>query len=282
MTFHLSNDSDPFPNLPIELGRKGEGVGDWVPNQKHTFLAKYIEGTRLARRKFTNRVFVDLFCGPGRIQVKDEAFTRHNGAVIAWRHSQLGDAAFTNCFVGDIDAERVAACEARLTKFGAPVSAFVGPAEQTVDKIISKIPSSSLALAYLDPYNLEFLSFDIIRKLSRLPRIDFAVHFSTMDLRRNLEFEYTSARARFDGTAPGWRSAIDLRKVSKSLAEDLFFDYWCAKVGELGFSISQRMPLVRGEGNKPLYHLVFFSRHPFPNKIWDDVAQGKNRELNFG
>ncbi len=33
--------------------------------------------------------------------------------------------------------------------------------------------------------------------------------------------------------------------------------------------------------NRPLYHLVFFSRHELPNRIWSDVAQGANREFNF-
>jgi len=41
------------------------------------------------------------------------------------------------------------------------------------------------------------------------------------------------------------------------------------------------MPLVRDEGNRPLYHLVFFSRHELPNRIWGDVAQGPNREFDF-
>lgn len=34
-------------------------------------------------------------------------------------------------------------------------------------------------------------------------------------------------------------------------------------------------------GNRPLYHLVFFSRHELPNRIWSDVAQGPNREFDF-
>jgi hypothetical protein len=47
MIFRLVKDADPLPHLPIEHGRNGEGVGSWVPDMKHTFLAKYVEGTRL-------------------------------------------------------------------------------------------------------------------------------------------------------------------------------------------------------------------------------------------
>ena len=79
MSFRLAHDADPLPHLPVEHGRNGEGVGCWVPEMKHTFLAKYVEGTRRAREKFKQRVYVDLFCGPGRIQVKGETMTRPGG-----------------------------------------------------------------------------------------------------------------------------------------------------------------------------------------------------------
>ncbi|MBX9798807.1 MAG: three-Cys-motif partner protein TcmP [Burkholderiaceae bacterium] len=284
MAFKLIHDVDPLPHLPVELGRSNDGVGLWVPEKKHTFLAKYIEGTRQARKDYSHRIFVDLFCGPGRIQVKDESFTRHGGALIAWRHSQLKaakPAEFTTCLVADLDPERAYACAKRLQTFGAFSQAFVGSAEITVDQVISKIPQKSLTLVYLDPYNLQYLDFSIIEKLAKIPRIDFIVHFSTMDLRRNVATEYNSDRVRFDQTAPGWRDHIDPKAFIRGDANEQFFDYWCSLVKALGFVISERIPLVRDEKNRPLYHLVSFSRHPLPNKIWGDVAQGRNREFNF-
>lgn len=281
MSFRLVHDADPMPHLPIELGRAGEGVGRWVPEMKHTFLAKYVEGTRRAREKFKQRVYVDLFCGPGRIQVKGETMTRPGGAQVAWQHSLRDDVAFTSCLVGDLDAGRAAACAERLRGIGAPAAAFPGAAESTVDQVLGQIPKSALCLAYLDPYNLQYLSFNVIEKLARLPYVDFAVHFSTMDLRRNILMEYNPDRARFDDAAPGWRQHVDPLAFVRGAADEEFFDYWCGLVKKLGFSISHRMPLVRDDGNRPLYHLVFFSRHELPNRIWGDVAQGPNREFDF-
>lgn len=138
-----------------------------------------------------------------------------------------------------------------------------------------------LCLAYLDPYNLQYLSISVIEKLARLSFVDFAVLFSTMDLRRNVLMEYNPERARFDAAAPGWRDHIDPLAFVRGDADEAFFDYWCGLVRGLGFSISHRMPLVRDDGNRPLYHLVFFSRHELPNRIWGDVAQGPNREFDF-
>jgi three-Cys-motif partner protein len=281
MSFHLAHNDDAFPHLPVEFGRTGDGVGRWVPEMKHTFLAKFVEGTRRAREKFKQRVYIDLFCGPGRIQVRGETMTRPGGAQVAWQHSLLDDVAFTSCLVGDLDASRAFACAERLLAMGAPAIAFPGAAESTVDQVIGAIPKSALCLAYLDPYNLQYLSFNVIEKLSRLAYVDFAVHFSTMDLRRNVLMEYNAERARFDAAAPGWREHIDPLAFVRGDADEAFFDYWCGLVRGLGFSISHRMPLVRDEGNRPLYHLVFFSRHELPNRIWGDVAQGPNREFDF-
>ncbi len=143
------------------------------------------------------------------------------------------------------------------------------------------IPRRALTPVYLDPYNLKYLSFEIIRRLAEIPRVDFAIHFSTMDLRRSVLMEFNPERARFDKAAPGWREHIDPATFVRGDADTAFFDCWCSLVEGLCFKISSRMPLVREDANRPLYHLVFFSRHELPNRIWGDVARGANREFNF-
>lgn len=100
-----------------------------------------------------------------------------------------------------------------------------------------------------------------------------------MDLTRNVEAEFDPERARFDAAAPGWRQAIDPAKLAKRALREALFDYWCGLVEGLGFKFSQRMPLIRDESNRPLYRLVFFSRSEFPNRCWDDIAQGPIRDL---
>jgi len=145
--------------------------------------------------------------------------------------------------------------------------------------MVAETPTRSLVLAYLDPYNLEFLAFEIIRVIAALKKVDFAVHFSTMDLQRNADMELDETRARFDVAAPGWREEIGRLRPSKAQLPQAFFAYWLTLVKGLGFSFSREMPLVTSDDNAPLYRLVFFSRDKFPNKIWDDVAKGPNRDL---
>jgi three-Cys-motif partner protein len=272
-------DPDPRSDLLIERGPSSTGVGRWVPDQKHMYLTKYIDGTREAAKKWAHRIFIDPFCGPGRIQVEGESFTRDGGALIAWRQSQHSGAPYTQLLVGDLISERALACEARLKTIGAPAQSFIGPAVETVHQMIQRIPRTALCTVYLDPYNLELLSFDIIKELAKLKAVDFAVHFSTMDLIRNMDFEFDSRRARFDGTAPNWRERVNLHGNNKARGHSMFFDYWVSLVSALGFTFSESMPLITNNSNHGIYRLVFFSRHELPNKIWGDVARGPNREL---
>lgn len=269
---------DKHPELEVELGPKGEGVGSWVPEQKHTYLSKYLDASRHAWSKWSSRVLIDPFCGAGRIRVRGETITRDGGAMIAWRQSVAGGAPFTQILVGDLQQARAKACAARLAADGAPVQMFVGPASETVRQMAAVVPRGALCMAYIDPYNLEVLSFDLIEALAEL-KVDFAVHFSTMDLDRNVDFEFDPERGRFDKTAPGWRDNIDVKKMSKAAARLAFFEYWCELVRKLGFEFSRSMPIVRNDHGHGIYRLVFFARHDLPLRVWGDVAQSKNRDL---
>jgi len=268
---------DPHPELVVERGPDEKGVGRWVPTRKHHLLHHYLHATRGAWNKWRSRIFLDPFAGPGRIQVAGESFTRNGGVVVAWQ--ALADTApFTNIFVGDLVPERVTACERRLRAIGAPAVPFVGPAVDTTREMVRAVPKGSLCMAYLDPYNLELLTFSMIEELSKL-RVDFAINFSTMDLERNGDLEFNPERARFDDTAPGWRTDPAVLSASKQNVAPAFFAYWCRLVQKLGFTYSKEMPLVHNNQGRSIYRMVFFARNDLPNRIWADVARGPNRSL---
>jgi three-Cys-motif partner protein len=277
-TYVLPVHADPCADLPIERGPSNEGVGWWVPQVKHTCLAKYIGGTRKAQVKFPKRVLIDPFCGPGRIQVRGESFTRDGGSIVAWHQSVASDCRFTSVMVGDLDTERSRACEARLAAVGAPVMRFDGPAAETALRMADAVPRGALCLAYIDPYNLEHLSFSITERLARLPHIDFAVHFSLMDLTRNVDMELDPERDRFSGANPGWRERMPAN-TSKASLPAWFFEDWRDRIAKLGFSVSHEMPLVKDGQGRALYRLVFFSRHAFPDRIWGEIARNPTRSL---
>jgi three-Cys-motif partner protein len=270
--------ADPHPELPIERGPEDKGVGNWVSCEKHRLLSEYLHASRFAWKKWKGRVFIDPFSGPGRIQVAGESFTRDGGALVAWR-SLAKEAPFTNMFVGDLDVERSAACVRRLQALSAPARSFPGPAAETVKQMVAAIPPRSLCMAYIDPYNLEYLSFPILETLAKLRKVDLPINFCTMDLQRNAELEFDPARARFDDAAPGWRQNAGVLSASKQNVKLMFFNYWCGLVRGLGFNHSREMPLVRNNQGHAIYRMVFFARHDLPTRIWSDVARGPNRSL---
>ena len=270
---------DPFPDLPIERGPKNKGVGPWVPQDKHRLLCDYLHTSRHAWKKWPQRIFIDPFCGPGRVQVEGESFTRDGGAVMAWR--ALAEVApFTQMLVGDLDPVRTNACGRRLAAHGAPVRTFAGPADDTIKEMIPHVPRNALCMAYVDPYNLELLSFSIVEALAAL-KVDLAINFCTMDLQRNAEFEFDPARARFDAAAPGWRDDPEVLGSNKQNVKLAFFRYWCRLVQGLGFEHAREMPLVHNNNGHPIYRIVFFARHDLPNRIWSDVARGPNQSLDL-
>lgn len=272
---------DPFPDLLIELGPYGTGVGSWVHQDKHRLVAEYLYATRRAWSKWQTRVLIDPFCGPGRIQVRDESTTRDGGALVAWRESLAGGFPFTHIFVGDKDPGRTEACAKRLRALNAPVTAFVGAASETIPNMVRAVPRGALVMAYLDPYNLTLLSFDLFQALATLPNVDIAAHFSTMDLHRNVEMEFEPGRARFDSTAPGWREDHELRSANTKSLPVKFFLYWQNLVKGLGFTCSTEMPLVRNDDGHVIYRLVFFARHDLPLRVWSDIAKNQGGQLGL-
>jgi three-Cys-motif partner protein len=179
---------DTHPHLVLDRGKNEDGVGDWVYRDKHRMLATYIDAARSAANSssFSNWIYLDPFCGAGRMQVREEKFSRPSGAMVAWRQSQISSAPFDQVFVGDLDDKKLGACEERLRAAGCPVQSFQGAAAMTVHEMVKAVPARSLCLVYLDPYNLSLLSYQMISAFAKLPKVDFVVHFSTMDWLRNV------------------------------------------------------------------------------------------------
>ena len=276
---NLPVEADSHPALTVDTGKNGGGVGGWVHSQKHKLLATYIDAARAVANsgKFSNWVYLDPFSGPGRMNTKGETATRPGGAMVAWRQSQISKAPFSKVFIGDLDASKLSACEARLRAVGCPVTAFAGPATQTAIEMVKAVPPRSLCLVYIDPYNLALLSYDLIKTFAALPKVDFVMHFSTMDLLRNVDVELDPDRARFDDVSPGWRTR--LAGVSKQSLVAAFLDDWSQQVKALGFSFSKTMPLIYNDSQHEIYKLVFFARHDMPLRLWKDIGRSPNGEL---
>lgn len=172
--------------------------------------------------------------------------------------------------IADLNPLAVTTCAARLANTGAQATVYVGRAEDTARQIVSNLNPHGLHFGFLDPYNLESLSFEVIRQLSSLRRMDLLIHLSASDLTRNLD-SYTAAESSpLDSLAPGWRDNVD-RAQAPPAARASFVAYWMSLVQALGYEAPRGAELVTGSKNQRLYWLVFFSRHPKANEFWDKI-----------
>ncbi len=263
-------------------GLPAEEVGPWAKD-KHEYLCRYIDISRAVRKKWlgdnkAGATYIDLFCGPGRCRIRDTGEWIDGGVVAAWRKSVEGGAPFSQIFIADLDEQRRKAAVSRLERLGAPVTEIKGAAVDAAREIFPRLNPYGLHFAFLDPFNLEALDFNIIRMLSELKRIDMLVHVNQMDLQRNLVINATSENSAFDAFAPGWRDHISIEQPQHEIRQQIF-QYWRKLVEDLGVWPSTEMKLIRGGKNQPLYWLLLAAKHDLAHNFWatasDIERQGK-------
>ena len=254
---------DPSDNLPAME------VGEWSPF-KHELLAHYIDAARGARRKFPDRAFVDVFCGPGRICVRGTNEFKDGGAMAACRIAAVKDVAFTSVHISDMESSSVSHCSSRLTAMKVPVSELTGSAESCAPQVARKLNPYGLHLVYVDPFNMEDMPFSVFEPFLSLKHVDFLVNFSTNDLQRNLDTELSKQSSYLDKFAPGWRTHVSTQ--SKATMRGRFFEYWSGLFEKHGFRKPPHMPEMKNSKNAPLYRLVLFSRHDLAERLWNDIS----------
>jgi three-Cys-motif partner protein len=265
-------------------GLSAEDVGIWA-KEKHDLLCRYVDITRGVRKGFVGTgkagaTYIDLFCGPGRAKLRDGEFI-DGSCVAAWKKSREGGAPFSKVLIADLDEERLNAAVVRLQREGAPVEAFLGPATETVDLVFKKLNGSALHFAFIDPFSLGSLNFQIFQTLARCKRMDILVHLSKMDLQRNLGSNLAARQSSFDAFAPGWRSAIDVQQAQRGIRVEII-EYWKGLVANAGIDASAEMKLLKGEQDQHLYWLLLVASHDLAHKFWKVAANtGKQTSFEF-
>lgn len=265
-------------------GLLADEVGAWA-KEKHSYLVRYLDISRAARKKFVGdgkagAVYFDLFCGTGRSRIRNTKEWIDGGAVAAWKISSEGGVPFTSIYISDLDEGKLRACEARLRKLGAPVHAIHGKAVDAVHGMLKTANPYALHFAFIDPYNLETLDFQIIDALSSLKRIDLLIHLSAMDLQRNLGVNLTNDNSAFDTFAPGWREQVDLNGSQQEIRRRVV-EYWREKVAALGVWPSTHQKLITGEKSQPLYWLLLAARHELAHKFWETASNPEGQKSLF-
>ena len=249
-----------------------ERVGRWAKT-KHQLLTDYIQASSGARAKhYSGRAYIDVFCGPGRLMIRDSNEFIDGSPVAAFKQGRGSHAAFSSIEISDLNVERRHAATARLKALNAPVLATPGPAVEAMRQIVGRLDPGGLHFAFLDPHNLGALSFDLLRLLARLKHVDILVHVSIADLRRNADRYTSEAHKQFDSFAPGWSDAIDFRNLSMTALRSQLLSYWSEQVTGLGLTRANHSEQIKSPGNQQLYFLSLLSRAPLAHKLWDAIS----------
>lgn len=252
-------------------GLPASEVGAWTA-EKHERLRKYVDASHGARRAFTNRSYVDLYCGPGRSWIRETGAFIDGSPLVAFDSAGKHGDQFTDILVADAKVEYIGAAESRLRARGANVRPFSGEAHVVVDQVIAALNPYGLHFAFLDPYSLGALPFSVIRKLASVKRMDLLIHVSAMDLKRDLHNYIRPDGPRdLDEFAPGWRDHVNTKRRQDLVRQEIF-SYWRSLIKALGTSPNDCIEAVENSKSSDLYWLVFVARHELAHKLWQSIA----------
>lgn len=254
-------------------GLSREVVGPWV-REKHQRLAKYVDISRGVRKSFiqgAGATYIELFSGPGRARIKDTSDVIDGSAIVAWQTARTGGAPFTEVLIADKSRELASAAARRLKRVGAPVRFTVGPARETVDRIIARLSPDALHVVFLDPHGLNALPFEVIAKLARPRHVDFLIHVSSQGLQRNLRRALTARRSALDIFAPGWRNGLNSATSDDAAIRSHFWKHWRGLLIGEGLSTAESAEKITGQQNQSLYWLAFAARHERALEFWEKI-----------
>lgn len=265
-------------NLPVQC------VGPWVED-KYFFLEQYLNATREARRKFTekeNAVFIDLFSGPGKCVIRDEKSEINSGGIRALNRDE---APFNEYHYFDINETNAKALEKRtINSLNCHIKC--GNSNLLINDLVKSLLKQywRYHFAFIDPFGPDGLKFNTIRELAKLERMDMLIHFPIGAIKRNLNTWINRPNNILDGFlgTDSWRKEISNNNVLNGL-----IDVYKKQLMSIGYpeeglkmkpsdqNVFTGLPMVSVKNTKEidLYVLIFASKHPIAQKIWNSIIK---------
>jgi three-Cys-motif partner protein len=259
-----------------EDGLPAPDVGPWIED-KHGILRAYLRYQAGPRKKWLSderqngATYIDLFCGAGMAYCDEIGFV-DGSAVMAWKLSAEQDEPFSKVLIADADPRIRDACATRLRRLGAPVVELEGDAIEAASALPREISAYGLHFAFLDPFSLGSLSFELIKTLTKFRRIDIIAHVSAMDLFRNYARELKGEMSEFDAFAPGWRSKV-APNTKDEVGRRAIIDYWKGLIETTGKSAEAGTRQVKNSVNRDLYWLMLIGSNELASKFWKLVLE---------
>lgn len=270
--------------LPVQC------VGAWAED-KYYFLERYLNASREARRKFSDRgnaVFIDLFSGPGHCIIREKKTEIISGG---FRATELNETPFNEYIFCDINEDNIEAFRQR-TQQKQNCIFYTGDSNKTIESIVNHLKKNDYRYhcAYVDPFAPENLNFNTLKTLAQLKRMDMLIHFPIGSIHRNLDNWMGKTNTILDnflGTNV-WRERIEnARKNGKYNDYYVLTDVFKEQLKSIGYpeeglqfqesegDLLFQLPAVaiKNTRNRNLYVLILASKHPLGQKIWNSVIK---------
>lgn len=267
--------NDPDDGHPVQC------VHCWAED-KHYYLTRFFDATRHVRSGFNlgtpkqrqfgrepgGTAFVDLFSGPGRARIRDTKQFIDGSPLLAAKID--GPSAFSKIVLCDIDNENVATLRSRTARFGDRVTVHHGDCNVDIDLIAKQLPPNGYIIVLVDPFGPSALHFSTIRRLSEIARVDFIIHWPIGSMKR--VFRSHDIFEKVLGL-PRNQWGVDI-----VYGEDIahLLPVYRRQLATLGYPIREApvaAPAIMNTRNLVLYRLVFASKHPLGDEIWNSITR---------
>ena len=244
--------------------------GPWI-DDKHRLLNYY--GTIFARgmrNKWPNRVYYELFSGPGKCLIRDTNKEGLGSPIQVLEHE------FTHFIFTERNVALAEALRDRLA--GHPKAhlceIWCGDCSEAIDHV--SFPQGALTFVFIDPTGIGHAPFSLIERLDRKTRFDLLINIQHgMGIKMNMHqyhpaVDEQSALTQFLGNEK-WK---DLHQGNP---RDFFLgvlDLYKQQLAQLGFVAGGREVLIANTRNTPLYLLLFASKSSRAQDFWDKSLKG--------
>ena len=250
-------------------------AGPWWQS-KHYYLRRYgyIFSTGM-HQKWTTRVYVDLFSGPGRVVINELPHQNIDGSPLIALKQPKG---FTHCFLADANGSYVDALKRRVATLSpsAVVRYYVDDCNRAATSISKDLPPGHgwLGLAFIDPYRWE-VSLDSIRELTRDGRrLDLMITLQIGQMVRCADDNPSDLDAFMGG---GDWHADYLKRAQSARRWRVLREVYEDRLASLGFSYINNDVLVRRPEGNPMYYLIFASRDARGEDFWRKISSRSPR-----
>jgi three-Cys-motif partner protein len=227
-------------------------------------------------KKNWKRTYIDLYAGAGLSQIKGTSKILFGSPLIALSV----DVPFDKYVFCEEDPVKIRDLEIRVTRdFPHANAVFIpGDCNQKVRKIIDAIPSGSLGLCFVDPYDLG-IKFETLAMLAQSRRLDFlcllALH---MDAGRNYARYEKQDSQKVDRflKSRDWRTEWEEAKLTGEKFPSFLagrFARDLETIGHLPTPLHMMKEMRTTDRNVPLYYLALFSKHKTAFKFWKSVLE---------